>query len=206
MKRDLTIVSAVLIIVFVFSPLLPTPPSNAQRNQTSLDAQALVQAKQFFSRMYKRCGEYYYYQKREQRFDLYQCKYAPTVSVNGKTLQPKRLSEADRLNGVDPLPVTWEGGTRINLGLCRRQSYYNKVGLGPDAWGQWEDNNSYALNFKNVKGEWQFYNEPTGGEMYTKKVIVPIACEEVPIVTGSPPSVPHPGRSREINLTRGHCW
>lgn len=204
MKRALTIICAFMIAVFVLTSLSPTNPSSAQRKQNiSLDDQALVQAKQFFSRMHKRCGEYYYYQKREQRFDLYQCKYAPTVSVNGKTLQPKRLSEADRLNGVDPLPVAWDGGASINLGLCRHQGYYRKVDLGPDAWGRWEDNNTDALNFKNLKGTWQFYNEATGQEMYTKKVIVPIKCEDVPDANRiAPVNLPSWGKDNKGTLLR----
>lgn len=145
-----------------------------------LDVQAVNQAKSFFSRMYKRCGEYYYYKYRESRWHLYQCKYAPTVTVNGRQLRPNSLSEADRLNGVDPLPVAWEGSTRINLGLCRQQVYINPVEVGTESWSSWTDVNNHGLDFKNVKGEWQFYNEPTGREMYTKDVIVPVACEDVP--------------------------
>lgn len=167
----------------------------------SLDVQALSQAKSFFSRMYKRCGEHYYYKYRERRWHLYQCRYAPTVTAEGKTLSPKVLSEADRLNGVDPLPIAWEGSTRIHLGLCRQQTYFYPVELGTDSWSAWADVNNHGLSFKNVKGDWQFYNEPTGREMYTKEVIVPVACEDVPDPNRvAPASLPKWEKKRSENI------
>jgi hypothetical protein len=158
----------------------------------SLDIQALQQARAFFSRMYRQCGDSYYYKYRDERFHIFQCKYPPSVTISGRSIQPRRLSEADRLNGVDPLPIAWEGSATINLGLCRRQDFYGNVELGTDSWQGWIDQNNDSLSFKNVKGAWEFYNEPTGGEMYTKKVIVPVSCEEVPdpnrVVAATSPS------------------
>lgn len=145
----------------------------------SMDAQARQQASSFFSRMYSRCGEYYYFKYNAGKSFLYQCKYAPTVSVIGKTFEPKQLSEADRLNGVDPLPITWEGYARIDLGLCRYQVYSPNDEPGYNAWGPWADKNHFSLKFKKTRAGWSFDNEQSG-KAYVADVVVPVNCDEVP--------------------------
>jgi hypothetical protein len=146
----------------------------------SLDSQAGQQANKFFSKMSSRCGDHYYFKYNEGKSFLYQCKYAPTVSVDGKAFRPKQLSEADRLNRVDPLPIAWEGYAKINLGLCRYQVYSPKDEPGYDAWGRWADKNHRSVFFKKTRAGWWFHNEPIGTELYTKDVIVPVDCNEVP--------------------------
>lgn len=181
MKRVLMIFCVGLITTFVLVSLSPTAPSKAQRNQnSSLDEQAFAQASRFFGRMYAKCGEYYYYSYTLSFGEafLYQCKYAPSTSAKGRTLQPRQLSEADRLNGVDPLPVAWDGSAIINLGLCRHQVYRQQTGPGYSAWGEWSDRNDEFLPLTKKKGRWEFLNklQARGGE----KVIVPVTCDDIP--------------------------
>lgn len=142
----------------------------------TLDDQAQAQATEFFEKRYAKCGEYYYYKYDDRGNWLYQCKYSPTISVEGETFQPKQLSEADRLNGVDPLPVSWNGRAEINLGLCRHQIYSAKTGPGYNAWGEWTDKNSKSTRLSNKKGVWEFHNKDYNGKEY----FVPVSCDEVP--------------------------
>ncbi|HEU0144350.1 MAG TPA: hypothetical protein VFQ47_06160 [Nitrososphaera sp.] len=178
MKRASTI-GVALLTLFILTLLSSSLPSKAQRNQRrSLDDQALEQAQRFFSGMYTKCGEHYYYKYNRGLAFLYQCKYSPSISVKGETFQPRPLSEADRLNGVDPLPISWDGVAIINLGLCRHQTYYQKDEPGYSAWGQWSDRNDDFLPLTNKKGHWEFHNKLTaiGGD----KIIVPVTCEDIP--------------------------
>ncbi len=165
----------------------PSQPSN---QGDSLDEQASVQAEQFFSDKSMKCEEYYYYKYNLDNSHMYQCKYAPTVSVDGETYTPRQVSEADRLNGVDPLPVAWRGKATIHLGLCRSQEYGQKSMPGYDAWSSWMDTNDDYVPLTNKKGQWEFFNKPTGNEAYTVKVIVPITCEDVPNATRRIPANP----------------
>lgn len=184
MKQFNVISIVALIIVCLFLTLSATPRTSAKRNQqSSLDQEALQQSRQFFGGMSKKCGDYYYYKYNQSKSYLYQCKYAPNVSVEGKTLQPRQLSEADRLNGVDPLPVAWQGRAVIHLGVCRMQSYAPQSFPGYNAWESWTQVNDDALPLINRKGQWEFYNKPTGREAYTVKVITPITCDEIPSET-----------------------
>lgn len=181
MKRLLMIISVSLITTFVLVFFSLTTASKAQRNQNrSLDEQAAAQAGRFFGSMYAKCGGHYYYSYTLSFGEafLYQCKYEPSTSVNGRTIQPRQLSEADRLNGVDPLPVAWDGLAVINLGLCRHQVYRQQTGPGDSAWGAWSDKNDEFVPLTNRKGNWEFRNklQARGGE----KVIVPVTCDDIP--------------------------
>jgi hypothetical protein len=147
--------------------------SNAKPD--TLNDQALVQVTAFFEKRYSKCGDYYYHKYNLQGPVLYQCKYAPIVTVEGETFQPKQLSEADRLNGVDPLPVSWSGSGRINLGLCRHQYYNPTYGPGYDSWKEWRDENDQYIRLMNKKGVWEFDNG-----VGNKERIVAISCEEIP--------------------------
>jgi hypothetical protein len=161
---------------------LPIAPSNGQRNQSiSFDEQAVAQAKRFFGRMDTKCGDYYYYSYTLSWGEafLFQCKYAPSVTAKGTTIPPRSLSEADRLNGVDPWPIAWDGLAIINLGLCRHQVYSQKIGPGYSAWGQWSDKNDEFLPLTNKKGKWEFHNSMQGSG-HGDKVIVPVNCDDVP--------------------------
>lgn len=181
MKRLLIIFIALASVCLSLSLSLAT--SSTQRNQGSLDQEALQQSRQFFGKMSQKCGDYYYYKYNQGKSFLYQCKYAPTVSVEGKAMQPRQLSEADRLNGVDPLPIAWHGRAIIHLGLCRMQSYSPQSFPGYSAWESWIQVNDDAVPLTNRKGQWEFYNQPTGREAYTVKVITPITCDDVPSET-----------------------
>lgn len=190
--------SIALITATMLLTISPTLFSSTRSQTHSLDDQALAQAKQFFSKMSIRCGQYYYYTYREQIAVMYQCKYAPTISVEGRAIQPRRLSEADRLNGVDPLPIAWQGRAVINLGLCRRQ-VPGPHGPGSDAWERWLDRNSDAVGLINRKGQWEFANQPTGRELYTVKTVLPITCKDVPDPSRKSAPTPPSWRGRHYN-------
>lgn len=183
------IFSGALIGVSALVCLTQTVSSEAGQNQrSSLDDLALAQAKRFFSDKNVKCGEHYYFSYTLSFGEafLYQCKYEPSVSIQGRTIQPRQLSEADRLNGVDPLPVAWTGSAIINLGLCRYQVYRQQVGPGYAAWGDWSDKNNDFLPMENRKGKWEFRNrlKARGGD----KVIVPLTCNDIPSATKRSPS------------------
>jgi len=148
--------------------------------QSPLDPEALSQSQKFFGEKYRRCGDSYYYKYSDRGYYLYQCKYSPTITVDGKTNPPRRLSEAVLLNGVDPLPVSWEGLGRIKFNVCRLQFYGSSDQLGFDSWGPWKDTFTDSIWFEKRKQSWAFYNEPRGDELNGKKVILPVDCSEIP--------------------------
>ncbi|HEX8459201.1 MAG TPA: hypothetical protein VF656_18050 [Pyrinomonadaceae bacterium] len=191
MKRlAITASIALALLSLLLLDLVPTASRAQRRQPASLDDQALRQARTFFSRMSTKCGDYYYYQYNAGSSRLYQCKYPPTVSVEGKTYEPRRLSEADRLNGVEAQPITWQGRAVINLGLCRSQWYSQGSRAGYDAWEAWHDTNRDAVGLENREGRWEFTNTPTGREIFTVKVVVPVRCADVPSASRQSPSKP----------------
>lgn len=157
-----------------------------------LQQEAYQQAQNFYSKMYRRCGDYYYYKYIERMAFLYQCRYAPTITIEGKENQPRTLSEADILNGVDPLPVVWEGVGSINFRVCRRQAYYVKDEPGVDSWDRWQDTYRDSVRMQKAKGAWTISNQVVKEVFGNEKVVMPIDCEEVPganhVAKATPPS------------------
>ena len=121
--------------------------------------EAKEEAEKFLKEYVANCGELYYFRSND---DLWACKYEPEVEVEGKEFQVKELSEADRLNGVDPLPIEWKGNLKITMKLCRT------LYLGPastNAWSDWRDSDWHKPKaIIKSKGKWTITNESDYGQ------------------------------------------
>ena len=147
-------------------------------SQPSLDGDAMREAKEFFKDKWCHCDDgYYYFKYTIGDSVLYQCKYEPSISIEGTTFKSRQLSEADKLNGVDPLPVAYEGLLSVNLNLCRGQRYSSRDEAGFDSWGLWSDRENKAawVRFYNIKGKWRFDNN-----IPSRPNIVPLTCNDIP--------------------------
>lgn len=83
---------------------------------------------------------------------LKECKHISPIEIKGQYHAPANLSEADRLNGVDPQPIEWEGEANLVFETCRQKSLHKDA---PNHnWGQWNSNSYLTLYLKKTKGKW----------------------------------------------------
>lgn len=139
----------------------PTPSANPSTIPTrTLDDEAQNAAKEFWDERMAKCGDKYYWAPNDypaQTQYIYQCKYEPSVGAAGAELTPRSLTEAERLNGVDPLPIAWEGEISMTINICRK-FYEHKVAgtvYPSNGWSQWEDQITFTARMKNAKGKWE---------------------------------------------------
>lgn len=122
--------------------------------EPSLYEEAQEEAEKFLKEHIANCGELYYFRSND---DLWACKYEPEVEVEGKEFQPKELSEADLLNGVDHLPIEWKGNLKITMKLCRTL-YLSPAST--NAWSDWRDSDWHKpIAIVKSKGKWTITNE-----------------------------------------------
>lgn len=121
--------------------------------EPSLYDEAFNEATKFVEAHSVRCGEIYYLLSDDY---LWACKYPFEVEVDGKQFFPKEISEADKLNEVDSLPIEWSGNFEIKMRLCRTMS------LGPASnktWSEWRDTDSHKpKQISKAKGNWTIDN------------------------------------------------
>jgi len=127
-----------------------------QSRDQILNQEAVERAKEFWDPRIIKCNGNYYFRSSTPGLGstfVFECRRLTKFSVNGTTHYPRQLSEADQLNGVDPLPIEWEGGIKIEFETCRQSESGN--GRVP-GWGQWYDKKSIDNQWiKKVKGTWQ---------------------------------------------------
>ena len=79
---------------------------------------------------------------------FYECKTMQAPMVFGSLVPPRVLSDADRLNGIDPQPVEWDGKVDLFLHTCR-------VTYLGEKWRAWEDLVKREGILKRIKGKWK---------------------------------------------------
>jgi YARHG domain len=134
-------------------------PDEAPRSMVYSEAQDL--AEKFWKQHLTKCGNSYSWEVKRNSGgmpirQIYQCKGEPSIFAEGEEFTPRFLSEADKLNGVDPLPEQWRGKAKVFFAACRT-SHWNRYYR--DGWDEWKDNVSYDLEFWKAKGKWNFPND-----------------------------------------------
>lgn len=155
----------------------PTPeptPENAFKpeevSELSLYDEALAEVEKFVTDHTRQCGELFYIQSNDA---LYACKRPFDFELDGKEFFPKELSEAEKLNGVDPLPIEWRGQFKIKMNLCRT-SFLASTQV--NNWTPWQDSETHKpKTITKVKGKWTIENQSDYGQG-GKFVKIPDAC------------------------------
>lgn len=118
------------------------------------------------------CGDYYYWRKTpvgSGAVFYFQAKGGPVLSVNGEYIEPRELTEAQKLNGVDPQPIQWKGSGSAMFKVGRM---YTCTGNCAPTIG-WQDNYEIKIFITKVKGKWKLN---TGGS----ERFVPMKCSDLP--------------------------
>jgi hypothetical protein len=88
-------------------------------------------------------GDYYYAAWNSRNNIFFECKQKSEPENTGQINSPRELSEADKLNGVDPLPVKYEGKSIVTLQTCRSFTPgfggYDSSGKFKESWTEWFD-------------------------------------------------------------------
>lgn len=132
----------------------PASTANASPSRESaLTSEARRLAAQFWSKYLIKCGASSFLYTDDR---LFESRDKPQFNFNGQAHQPKPLSRAEILNGVDPLPIEWDGSIGVNFGLCRMNTSY--YGYGQTFWHGWSKWNSNSCGFSTrltkAKGQW----------------------------------------------------
>lgn len=179
MKRS-PFVFAVLLLVAVLSTTAQrrSVPSTQPSKEEVLYREAYKQVMDFWDSRIINCnGDYYFAAKSlevNQTF-LFECKRRTKFQVEGTTFYPRQLSEAEQLNGVDPLPVEWAGRVQIEFEVCRQSERGNSRIPG---WGSWYDKKSIeGQGIQKVKGVWNLSNNLHIGNDHDRPLT--LACSEV---------------------------
>lgn len=160
------------IIVVIPTPE-PTPEiafESEEISEPSLYDEALAEVEKFVTDHTRQCGELFYIQSNDA---LYACKRPFDFELDGKEFFPKELSEAEKLNGVDPLPIEWIGQFDIKMNLCRT-SFLASTQV--DNWTPWKDSETHKpKTITKVKGKWTIENQSDYGQG-GKFVKIPDTC------------------------------
>ena len=140
----------------------------------SFSEEARQEIENYLSSRYAECDGIYYLQtQRNGYYTLYQTKNKPIVKVGGEEYRPKVLSEADKLNGVDPLPISWSGKAIVTYKTARKQHYRVNSIPGFDSWEQWQDKVTNTWFISKRKDKW--FLGANLDEMYPK-----MTCDNIP--------------------------
>jgi hypothetical protein len=153
----------------------PSAPAETVAVKDRVSSEAQIEAEAYWNRFLTKCtvqgpngGEYTYWKIHDlassrSPYYLYQGKGEPTISVDGKYYPPKNLSEADRLNGVDPQRIEYDGMVNLSFEVGRCANCLN----GGD---EWKDNFEVARKITKIKGQWKVWEQRPEGYYQTEKV------------------------------------
>jgi hypothetical protein len=130
-----------------------TPQPTDTVSVRTVDDEAENYAKTFWDKRIASCNGSFYFVVRGRGRDLsyqqvYECKNLPVYEVTGQEVLPRVLSEADRLNGVDPQPIQWQGNGVFSFSTCKL--HY----IGEADWRPWQETGSWRFQLQRVKGRW----------------------------------------------------
>src|SRR5438105_3400915 len=98
----------------------------------------LTVSKDFWAKRIVECsGSFYWFRQRGTEASLAECQHEPNVEAYGEVLAPLELTEAQRLNHVDPLPVEFDGKGTMRISTCRESHWDTTYGSSP--FGEWLD-------------------------------------------------------------------
>src|ERR1043166_1763144 len=120
----------------------------------SIDAEGRAQAAKYWNKYLIKCGTSYFYSPND--YVTEQFKDTPRFYLNGGPLQPRRLSRADQLNGVDPLPVEWQAESLVEFDAVR------EIRREGARYWQTGANTRWHVTIRRVKGRWDV---PTAREI-----------------------------------------
>jgi len=172
--------------------------SGSSSREQVLNKEAFEHAKEFWDPRITKCNDNYYFRSSTPGLGstfVFECRRLTKFAVNGTTHYPRQLSEADQLNGVDPLPIEWEGGINIEFEVCRQSESGN--GRVP-GWGQWYDKKSIDNQWiKKVKGTWQIAPSAHIGNDNDRALLFDCSNIESYLAGGAlPPLAARPGLSQ----------
>jgi hypothetical protein len=134
-----------------------------------LAIEAQTKADEWLNTRSRRCGQYYRLKISESRAIWFpQIVRAPTVAVEGQYIPPRSLTESDKLNGVDPQPIEWQGTIVLSFGPWRSRT----MQLSQMVWSQWSE--AYQGHFPIVRKKHQWEIRRSGIE------VIPFECAEIP--------------------------
>lgn len=156
----------------------------------TLDNEAQQQGQAYWRRILTKCGEFYFFGESHKIYEdpapqpqkWYQSKGLPVIRVVGRYHPPRQLTEAERLNRVDPQPIEWDGRVTLTfrIGRTMKTRGYGYDDRPPERYG-WADNPTVERTIIKKKGRWDIYEAPAFKD-------VRVSCEEADeILSGSPP-------------------
>jgi hypothetical protein len=159
-----------IVAVFLVTLFLSACSTGVMSTAGSSNNEAKREAEKFWATQITKCGESYYRKevlpKKGDYVLIYEMK-DPTVLV-----EPHKLSEADRLNGVE-----WDGTTTFSPKASR------VWGQDSGTWFEWKkgmgDVPELTYPMKKVKGQWSVDTKRTWSREETSKY-VPVDCSQIP--------------------------
>jgi hypothetical protein len=149
-----------------------------------LYSEAQKLAETFWKKNLAKCGDSYYWEMEQFNLGiqqvLYECKGEPSIFAEGEEFQPRLLTEAEKLNGVDPLPEEWKGNATVSFTACRYVWKYKEQPPKNTPWREWKDNVSHKMKLWKSKGKWFLPNIPPTQEGSTGMFIKPVQCSNLP--------------------------
>ncbi len=144
-------------------PNLPDDTPNTQSASTPQMAKEYAEAQdvtdKFWQTVIAKCNSDFYfvtYNSNSRANTFYDCKHMSGPETTMAQLNsPRALSEAERLNGVDPLPIIFEGKSIVTLQTCREWHQ----GFG-DSWSGWFDlTHEITLQVTKKKSGWTTFTQ-----------------------------------------------
>jgi hypothetical protein len=164
MKLAVAIILSITVSAFIVIGLAQSTTKRTGQGATrdfaseSMGREARRRADDFWRGLIK-CGKSYFLYSDVRLFEF---RDTPHFTFGGEALKPRPLTRVDRLNGVDPLPVEWEGGTKVSFELCRMNTSHSELpgayGYGRTLWDGWSAWSSQGCEFgtgiSRAKGKW----------------------------------------------------
>lgn len=150
------------------------PPPQTMSPEIRLGNEAENIAGEFWQKYVLKCGDTSYWHIKNVGMSTgsgyYEGKGEVSYNVFGTYYPPASLTEAQKLNGVDPQPIEWDGQLKAIFPAGREI----KVTYGSPGW---RDNFGLFMTIKKIKGKWKIYAQSQYGYLN----FVPIKnCSEIP--------------------------
>lgn len=176
---------------------LPTNDSSSIANEkfdntpetqpAGIYTEAQTQAESFWNKKFTKCGVSYYLNVHKWEYGLreyvYECKGEASVFPEGEGFESRALTEAEKLNGVDPLPYEWKGHAVLQFSACRTKRLAFRGHPMNEPFDKWRDNVSIKMPLWKSKGRWNLPNIPLGlnGSETSQTSIGAFQCSDIPI-------------------------
>lgn len=138
------------------NPAPSSAPTLAQDEVLRREAQRFADA--YWKRILTKCGDSYYWKRyfQESNQTYYEAKGVPSISVRGRYIPPRTLTRAERLNGVDPQPLEFDGMMTLRFDVFRTADKPSTLTIR-----QWKDSFTFTMNVHKSKGKWDTIEDST---------------------------------------------